>query len=80
MKKLLKRLVVFLPLNNPENPLQISNDKNLLQFSTKASKYPYRFEEGNYEIPYNFIEFIERKNNKKGFSQTNANIVINSTK
>ena len=80
IEKIAEKVSSFLPLNNPENPIQISNDKNLLQFSTKATIYPYRFEEGIYEIPYNFIEFIERKNNRKGFSESNANIVINSTK
>ena len=79
IKEVAKKVSDFLPLNNPDEPIQVSEDKNLLQFSTKASIYPFRFEEGNYEIPYNFIEFIERKNNRKGFSEKNANIVLNST-
>ena len=79
IEKIAEKVSSFLPLNNPDAPIQVSEDNNLLQFSTKATVYPFRFEEGNYEIPYNFIEFIERKNNRKGFSEKNANVVLNST-
>jgi len=70
----------FLPLNNTTTPIQVSEDGNLLQCSTKATMYPFKFEEGLFEIPFDFIEFIERKNNRKGFSEKNANIVFDSTK
>ena len=74
-----KKVSEFLPLNNPQTPIQVSEDGNLLQCSTKATMYPFKFEEGNYDIPFNFIEFIERKNNRRGFSEKNANIVFSST-
>lgn len=79
IEKVAEKVSEFLPLNNPESPIQISEDGNLLQCSTKSIVYPYKFEEGHYDIPYNFIEFIERKNDRKGFSEKNANIVFNST-
>ena len=74
-----KKVSEFLPLNNPQTPIQISEDGNLLQCSTKATLYPFKFEEGSYDIPFNFIEFIERKNNRRGFSEKNANVVFLST-
>ena len=79
IEKVAEKVSEFLPLNNPESPIQISEDGNLLQCSTKSTVYPYKFEEGHYDIPYNFIEFIERKNGREGFSEKNANIVFNST-
>jgi len=79
IEKVAEKVSEFLPLNNPESPIQISEDGNLLQCSTKSTIYPYKFEEGHYDIPYNFIEFIERKNGRQGFSEKNANIVFNST-
>ena len=79
IENVLEKVKEILPLNNPEAPLQISEDKNLLQFSTKSSLHPVKFKEGAYEIPRNFIEFIERKNNREGFSEKNANVVFNST-
>ena len=79
IEKIAEKVSEFLPLNNPESPIQISEDGNLLQCSTKSTVYPYKFEEGHYDIPYNFIEFIERKNGREGFSEKNANIVFNST-
>ena len=73
------RVAQFLPLNSPDAPIQVSEDGDLLQFSTKSTILPFKFEEGSFEIPYNFVEFIERKNNRKGFSEKNANVVFNST-
>ena len=70
----------ILPLNNPEAPIQVSEDGDLFQFSTKSINLPYDFIEGTYLVPYNFLEFVERKNNREGFSQKNANIVFDSTK
>lgn len=70
----------ILPINNPDSPIQISNDGDLLQFSTKSSLISTQFEEGIFQIPHNFVEFIQRKNERRGFSEKNANIIINSTK
>ena len=55
------------------NNLQISEDQNLIQFSTKAEDNLVKFTEGYFNIPAFFIEFIERKNNREGFSEKNAN-------
>ena len=75
-----EKVSAILPINNPETPIQISEDKNLLQFTTKSSLKSVLFEEGPFNIPHNFIEFIERKNNRNGFSMKNADIIFNSTK
>ena len=75
-----EKVSAILPINNPETPIQISEDKNLLQFTTKSSLKSVLFEEGPFNIPHNFIEFIERKNNRDGFSMKNADIIFNSTK
>lgn len=66
-------------LNNPDAPIQVSKDGDLLQFSTTSMMKPYEFIEGTREVPYNFLEFVERKNNREGFSTKNANIILNST-
>lgn len=68
------------PLNNPDAPIQVSEDGDLLQFSTKSTVEPFLFLEGYRDVPHNFLEFVERKNRRDGFSQVNANIVFNSTK
>ena len=70
----------ILPLNNESAPIQVSEDGLLFQFNTKSTIRPYDFIEGEYEIPYNFLEFVERKDGRDGFSQKNANIVFDSTK
>jgi hypothetical protein len=75
-----EKVNAILPINNPETPIQISKDENLLQFSTKSTLKSVLFEEGPFNIPHNFIEFIERKNNRNGFSMKNADIIFNSTK
>lgn len=59
--------------------LQVSEDKKLLQFSTKAGTKKVAFQEGEFEVPYHFIEFIERKHCRDGFSEKNANIIMEST-
>ena len=64
---------------NMSNNLQISEDKNLIQFSTKAEDNLVKFTEGYFNIPVFFIEFVERKNNRDGFSEKNANIIFDST-
>jgi len=79
IENILEKTKQILPLNNPDSPLQISKDKKLLQFSTKSTLYPVKFKEGAFEIPRNFIEFIERKDGREGFSEKNANVVVDST-
>ena len=74
------------PIHQPENPLQISNDKKLIQFSTVADKIKYQFSDGTYEIPYAFVEIIERKVDpitgqiREGFDTENANQILYTTK
>ena len=60
--------------------LQVSEDSNLLQFSTKAENNLVKFTEGFFDIPTNFLEFVERKDNREGFSEKNADIIFDSTK
>jgi len=70
----------LVPLNNPKSPIQVSEDGDLLQFSTKPTLISKQFEEGVFQIPHNFVEFIQRKNGRRGFSEKNANVIFNSTK
>jgi len=67
-------------LTNPENPIQISRDKNLLQFAIKAETINYPFADGSHPVPFTFIEFIERKNGRIGFEGENASKIFDSTK
>ena len=62
------------------NNLQVSEDKTLLQFSTKAENNLVKFTEGFFYIPTYFLEFVERKDNRDGFSEKNADIIFDSTK
>lgn len=75
-----EKISKLFPLNNPDAPIQVSEDGNLLQFSTKSTIEPFQFLEGYRDVPHNFLEFVERKNGRDGFSQVNANVVFNSTK
>ena len=67
-------------VNNPENPIQISKDKDLLQFSIMSEYVPYSFGSKIVDVPYTFIEFIQRKNNRRGFESQNAHNIFKSTK
>lgn len=67
-------------INNPENPIQISKDKNLLQFSIMSDTIPYKFDSKIIEVPFTFIEFVERKKNRRGFESENAEKIFESTK
>jgi hypothetical protein len=61
--------------------IQISNDKDLLQFSLKSDKIDYKFSNNQIHQVYGpFIEFIERKNNREGFHTNNAAKIFESTK
>ena len=59
--------------------LQISEDERLLQFSTKSENSLVNFPDGNFYIPTYFFEFIERIDDREGFSEKNANVIFNST-
>ncbi len=80
IQSIVEKVSKILPLNNESAPIQVSEDGLLFQFSTKSTIRPYAFIEGEYEVPYNFLEFVERKDGREGFSQKNANIVFDSTK
>ena len=67
-------------LNNPEQPIQVSQDKELLQFSINADLVDYEFADGVRKVPFNFIEFVERKNGRRGFEGKNAEKIFTSTK
>jgi len=67
-------------LNNEYNPIQISNDGNLLQASTISDKIYHKFTNGDYNlVPYTFVEFVQRKNNRDGFEVENAKEIFKST-
>lgn len=66
-------------INNPKNPIQISEDKNLLQFSIKADLIDFEFKDGTFKVPYSFIEFVQRKNGRRGFESQNAAKIFEST-
>lgn len=67
-------------LNNPENPIQVSADKELLQFSINADLVDYKFADCIEKVPFSFIEFVERKNGRRGFESQNAAKIFDSTK
>lgn len=60
--------------------IQISKDKKLKQFSLQADKIRYNFTNGTYEVPYTFMEFIQRIDNRDGFESENADKIFDSTK
>ena len=64
---------------NLSGNIQVSEDTQLLQFSTQAENNLVKFEEGYFDIPTYFLEFVERKNNRDGFSEKNADIIFDST-
>jgi hypothetical protein len=59
--------------------IQVSDDKNLLQFSLKADRVEKHFAEGNKMVYGSFIEFIERLNGREGFHTRNASKIFEST-
>ena len=67
-------------LNNINDPIQVSADKELLQFSIMADPIEYKFSDGVHSVPFNFIEFVERKNGRRGFEGQNAAKIFDSTK
>ena len=62
------------------NDIQVSKDKNLLLFSIMSETIPYKFNIKTVDVPYTFIEFIQRKNNRVGFETENAEKIFESTK
>ena len=58
---------------------KVSNDKNLIQTSLMADMIEFSFLDKKEKIPYVFVEFTERKNNRDGFEQDNANKIFSST-
>lgn len=80
IEETLEKTSEIFTINNEHNPIQVSSDGNLLQFSTTSEYLPTQFSDGVFEAPAHFIEFVERKNGRNGFSQSNANIVFDSTK
>jgi hypothetical protein len=60
--------------------INISLDGNLLQSSHMSIKKLYKFTDGYHDVPYTFLEFVERRNGREGFSELNANQIMHSTK
>ena len=72
-------------LNTDNGEIKVSQDGLLMQSSTKSEEIPYQFSDDKYNIPYGFVEFVERgydENNVKreGFEENNALYIFNSTK
>ena len=60
--------------------INTSPDGNLLQSSHISIKNLYKFTDGYHNVPYTFLEFVERRNGREGFSESNANQIMHSTK
>ena len=60
--------------------INTSPDGNLLQSSHISIKTLYKFTDGHHNVPYTFLEFVERRNGREGFSESNANQIMHSTK
>ena len=60
--------------------INTSPDGNLLQSSHMSIKTLYKFTDGYHNVPYTFLEFVERRNGREGFSESNANQIMHSTK
>ena len=67
---------------NEEGELyKISDDNCLIQTATMAIPIKYKFTNGEtLEIPYTFVELIQRINGREGFEQENARRIFMSTK
>jgi hypothetical protein len=69
-----------LRLNNELEPIEKSIDGKLLQASTVADTIPYLFPNGEtHNVPYAFVEFVERKEGREGFETKNATRIFTST-
>lgn len=60
--------------------INTSPDGNLLQSSHISINTLYKFTDGYHNVPYTFLEFVERRNGREGFSESNANQIMHSTK
>ena len=60
--------------------INTSPDGNLLQSSHMSIKTLYEFTDGYHDVPYTFLEFVERRNGREGFAESNANQIMHSTK
>jgi hypothetical protein len=59
---------------------KISKDKNLIQTATKAIPIQHTFQNGDtHNVPYTFVELVQRLNNRDGFEQENARRIFTST-
>jgi len=67
-------------INNPNNPIEVSEDHNLKQFSLKAESTVFHFADEIRNVPYTFVEFVERSNDRRGFETKNAQGIFESTK
>lgn len=67
-------------LNQPNDPIKMSRDGRLLQMSTKAGTIEYQFPSGEItDVPYTFVEFIQRIDGRDGFESDNALQIFTST-
>ena len=66
-------------INNPTNPIEVSEDHNLKQFSLKAEHTVFHFADEIRQVPYTFVEFVERSNGRRGFETKNAQGIFEST-
>jgi len=60
--------------------INTSPDGNLLQSSHMSIKTLYEFTDGHHNVPYTFLEFVERRSGREGFAESNANQIMHSTK
>jgi hypothetical protein len=67
-------------INSLNDVINVSPDGNLLQSSILSDKKLYKFTDGYQVVPYTFVEFVERRNGREGFSEMNANNIMHSTK
>jgi hypothetical protein len=58
---------------------KISKDKNLIQTSIMADEIEYNFSDKKERVPYSFVEFVQRKNDRDGFETESANKIFSST-
>jgi hypothetical protein len=76
-EKLISRKYKF---NDEGGIYKISKDKNLIQTSIMADQIELCFDDKKAFVPYSFIEFAQRKNNRDGFETESANKIFSSTK
>lgn len=82
-EKLIKQGIKF---NDEGGIYKISDDKLLIQTSTKADVIKFNFNDRIEYVPYSFIEFVQRKYDPKtgekreGFETQNADKIFLSTK